>query len=410
MHCVRLRLNGTIWFAGLWLLFLGCNKVSTIDGVRKMETRTEHSEHICCERLNPRRTGVSPYVGPEDPIVKWEFATDVGVYGCIYDEEGRPYACDAISGFYALDRDGNVRWKKDSTTGMELGSYYQPCIYGTRIFFADKKANILYCISLNGDILWQKTPPIERTYSPLTVDAHGNVYLRDSRGSLCSFSKDGRLNWTTRMDFIDLHDRAPAIDDEGNIYLPCFDRLLALTQDGRLKWSVRLTAKAGIDCHSPVVGTEFVYVGKDEARLRKISPSTGAAESIRIQTTAVSSPLALGDDGTFFCFEHNKLYAIDEKGHIKWSVALNNRITDSCKPVLDKEGRIFVGTCGQGQNKMFCIDGTGKIKWGLEVKGGVCTDPVISPDGTLYFGTTHAGSDTGQHGGVLYAVGQKNGK
>lgn len=93
----------------------------------------------------------------------------------------------------------------------------------------------------------------------------------------------------------------------------------------------------------------------------------------------VSSPPAIGYEGTIYIGTDDGLQALENDGTVKWEYLIDAKIHKAPSVGLDQT--IYFGS----KNKnLYAINPDGTEKWVFAAAGSVLTSPSIGWDGTLY--------------------------
>jgi outer membrane protein assembly factor BamB len=277
------------------------------------------------------------------------------------------------------------RWRRD------LGDliWATPAVVGDTVY-AGSDADALVAIDVRtGEVRWRlPTGPcrIKRKVGPegarcdvdgIAVAPDGTLYA--AADGLYAVRPDGTLKWkfspgTTHCA------TAPAIADDGTLYLGCQDdTLYAITAEGQKRWDVR----TGDDVDSsPAIGPDgTIYFGSDDRKLWAVSPEGKIRFSV-ITSGAVRSSPAIGADGTVYVgsFDGN-LYAIQPGGTVRWTYRAADRIVSS--PIVDADGAIAFGS---QDDRLYALEPDGRLRWSVQLDGDVDGTPTLLDDGTLLVG------------------------
>jgi outer membrane protein assembly factor BamB len=241
----------------------------------------------------------------------------------------------------------------------------------------------LYAIKPNGTVKWNLPISVARGTHP-TVDSKGNIYVGSLDEFIYSIKPDGSVNWTYQS--YDGGPTSPGIGKDGTIYLGG-DKLLALNQDGILKWFDSLFGGWGPDFNTPTAvspdGT--IYIGVDGWRyshwLFAYNPGDSRDIKWRFEmdddgsASRVSGSPAIATDGTIYVCGRNIIIAINPDGSEKWRV----EDVGSGSPSIAADRTIYVSS--EYPNELFAISPEGAIKWKYPNALGT---PAIGSDGTIY--------------------------
>jgi outer membrane protein assembly factor BamB len=145
--------------------------------------------------------------------------------------------------------------------------------------------------------------------------------------------------------------RPPALDRDNTLYVGADNgRVYAINTDGTIKWNYN----AG----SPVTTNAAVYYSPDGQNAQY--------------------------DGTIYVgLENGDVLALDPSGNQEWRFHAGSPI--NAAPALAADGTIYVG---KEPSVLVAITPDGDLKWSREIIGSTqgIYDPVVGPDGTIYFG------------------------
>ncbi len=349
-------------------------------------------------RSDRRHTGRSPYAGPTTATIRWRFVTDNPSHfddeaisaQAVISPDGTIYIGSHDHFFYALDADGQVRWKKD------LGDR----IYSTALVDAEGNVYVgsdddfVFAFTSTGTLRWKLATEGDAD-SGLAQAPDGS--LRFAAGSdLWAVKTDGTVLWRFRARS-KLYS-APAIDADGTAYVGSQDdNVYAVAPDGAMRWSYRMRKDVdggpaiGDDGSVIVGGDDGTVVALDERGRPKWSTPVGGY---------VRAPVGLGLDGTVVVGifgPRPRILSLDgATGAVRWffpvTIADSAEVGISSSPLIDRDGNVY---CGAHDDFLYALDDTGHLRWVLEAGGDVDSAPVLGPDGTLYVGADD---------GILYAL------
>jgi sugar lactone lactonase YvrE len=263
--------------------------------------------------------------------------------------------CIGYSGLIAFDQQGQEKWRTDYS--LINGTFSAPAIGSSAesIYIASNVA--IYSISNMGEFRWSVMLTGGHLIEPIAIDAEDVIYYAHGYEGIGAISQDGRNIWNYKSD--EIYWSSPVVGANGIIYSKTLTKLNALDANGALVWET--------DIAEPGAGHP--------------DPS-----------------LAIASDGTIYLGEHDKksdngsLTAVNTDGTIKWRVPIESKSREVSSPTVDANGIIFIGA-----DWLYAITDKGSIKWRFELEGGISTDIAIGKEGTLYFGTDK---------GHVYAIGE----
>jgi len=328
-------------------------------------------------------TGISPYYGPDTPIIKWVFPTADKIFGsAVIESDGTTYIGTrgdpptAGSRLYAIYPNGTEKWHWvpghyiDSTPAIaQDGTLYVGCW--------DKK---LYAIYPNGSIKWEFTDPGGGfVYTSPAIANDGTIYIGNNDGRVYAVNPNSTKKWSYQTGTA--VQSSPAIGEDGTVYIGSNDRkFYAINPDGSLKWSYTTGSRV---MSSPAIGTDgTIYVGSDDSRLYAFNPDGTLKWTYSTGYWVRSSP-AIDNNGIIYAGSGDKkLYAIYPDGTLKWSYTTGGMIRSS--PVIDADGTIIVGS---KNGKIYSINADGTLLWMYDAGGRIyAPSPAIDLDGMIYLG------------------------
>lgn len=285
---------------------------------------------------------------------KWEFATDgkecsapaVGSDGTVY------FGTD--NEIFALDgKTGEKKWKK-KLTGLT-----------TKYLSRDKA---------------EKDPCTPR------IGKDGMVYIENKYYDVIALDgKTGKKKWSVKNNW--WFNSSPVIGPDGTVYLGDSEHnICALDgKTGKVKWKNR--SRWDLKAYVTADNDGTLYVGSIDKLVYAVDGNTGKQKWLQpLSGMGLSTPV-IGNDGTVYIaeiFAGNNFHALEgDTGVRKWSAQTNAFGLDTFS--VDNNGMVYIAN----GNKMCVLNGrTGKKKGEYEVGGNVSTAPVVSPDGTIYVGST----------------------
>jgi|GEM_PF-2260460 len=164
-------------------------------------------------------------------------------------------------GFYAIDPDGNEKWRVSIPFFVSTPAIGAD---GTVYVGSSGEEGKLYAIDSDGTQEWSFTTGGPVTESP-AIGPDGTIYVASGDGKLYAINPDGTQKWTSIPDS-GLIGGAPTIGSDGTVYVSSYVppwpddfRLAAINPDGTQKWSFT----TGRPTHSsPAIGADgTIYVG-----------------------------------------------------------------------------------------------------------------------------------------------------
>jgi len=234
-------------------------------------------------------------------------------------DDGTVYVGNDYGQLFALTRYGVLKWQINFESPSQWGPQDTPdpaiSPDGTILF----SSRWLHAVDENGTKLWtyRKAEPI----SPPVVSRDGTVYFVDSGCERFHAAdvRTGREKWSIPTPRCA---NTPALDREGNIYFVSEVKLISLTDDGRMRWSIRFGKELGpVQC-APVIdadGTiyaadfsEYVYAVHPSGKVKWEFTASTFDKLFRGYTRPISE-MAIGLDGTVYFNTGGSLIAVGDE-------------------------------------------------------------------------------------------------
>jgi outer membrane protein assembly factor BamB len=337
------------------------------------------------------RNGRAYFKGPERANLLWMTRVNsLGIQsGIVIGLDGVIYGGSDDGYIHAFNADGSIRWSTwlDDTRitacpAIGMGR----CIYA--VTEGGSSGGKLHALSPKGAVKWSFALNDYAGPSASPAVADDGTILVCTR-SIYAINPDGTKKWRVRLnDFIN----GPcAISAQGTIYFPCGNILYALNPDGTLKWQLSIPGSYGLGGAPAVDDNGVVYINTYLGQLNAVDPGGSLKWSFQsegIVTDVPSSP-AIGYDGTIYYGGGGEyggrggyLYALNPEGQLLWKFFAGHEIT---APAVAKNGIIYFANGSGG--KLFAVAADGILKWSYGYSYQYArTEPAIGYKGRLYIG------------------------
>ncbi len=381
---------------------------------------------------NAQHTGLSPYLGPTVPFLKWKFQTGGAVYASPAVGRGRIYVGSDDGNLYALNLQGVLLWKFQTSspirTSPAIGSDGTIYLASYITSSSEQPEGILYAINPAGRMIWNLTLVNFQGYDSLsspTIGPDGTIYTSDVGFRVVAVHPDGTLKWQLITDG-EVFD-SPAVASDGTLYVGvddpdpvgfCDQCLLALDPNGTVRWG-SIPKRAGFSW--PAIGSDgTVYING-----YAINPDG----TVKWGSSGFGSP-SIAPDGTIYGSVDNGVFATNPDGTLRWVFPIE-RPSGSGNPccfygivglsdvAIGSNGILYFGVgvegfcncapvpSGYGNASLYAVAPNGTLAWKFVIHPTVTcatfgcpivslSDPAIGSNGTVYVGSGD---------GNVYAIG-----
>jgi len=348
-----------------------------------------------------RHTGLSPYSPLENNGAElWRFKMKPVEGGPVIDNDGTIYFGDRWANFYALNTDGQLKWKFDDfNLGGSITS--APSIGEDGTIYVGSWDHFFYALNPDGTLKWRVE--IGTTSSCPAIGDDGTIYTGTMGNKIYAIYPNGTVKWEYTTGYKITSD--PAIADDGTIYIGSGDTYLyAMNPDGTVKWQFKTDHY--IKGPPSINDDGTIYFGSYDGYLYALFPSGSLKWKYKLKYGTETNP-SIGPDGTIYVGD-DKLYAVHPDGTLKWTFDLGeDQDLFESSPAISADGIIYVGTnIGEvdgGDIIAVNPDGTLRWRYRLSNRGWVDSSPCIDANGIVYIGSTEMNETNSI--GHLYAFG-----
>ncbi len=366
---------------------------------------------------NNQRTGLSPYdTSQVDGTILWSYDTGNGIESsAAISKDGMIYFGSHDGYLYALDVDGNFKWKASLGTPVEKDHYghmistaSSPAIADDGTIYIVSMEQYLFAFSPSGEELWRFPIGVSfDTWASPAVGSDGTIYITSTqpKEGVYAVNPDGTRKWLYSGDESNMFN-SPSIGADGTIYVgiptnPTRNEVIAIKPSGSKKWSLRTSLF--LESSLAIADDGTIYVGSfvdgdTGASLYAVKDGREVWE-FETQTKEVMSTPAIGSDGTIYMGDYrddgSSLHALNPDGTEKWSFPVGGSISSS--PAIGSDGTVYFGVSSPGDDPCFyALNPDGTVKWSLTSMASFSASPAIGADGTIYIGAWD---------GKFYAIG-----
>jgi len=263
----------------------------------------------------------TPYVGKGRSLcainnqgtIKWKYPVQeiikhspaIGADGTIYIGNGRE--------LLAINPDSTKKWK--SYISREIA--YSPFIGPEGTIYVQTRDGFLYALNKNGNIKWKfnfgsHRGEVKIYFSNPAVDNNGNIYIGSQEG-FYSITSSGRQKWK-----MDTNGKvvSAAVGANGLIYLKFNRKIYALNSDGKVQWKIS-TGTQLFSITPAIDKAGNIYdVGHSNLLYKIDSTGTNVNKSKLSKYSSLLSTPMIGPEGTIYVGTLNgKLVAMKGGGY-----------------------------------------------------------------------------------------------
>jgi outer membrane protein assembly factor BamB len=215
------------------------------------------------------------------------------------------------------------------------------------------------------------------------VAEDGTVYLVQY-DSLLAFAPDGSPKWQAGLggDEVEAY---PAVGPDGTIYVRTHNYLNSFAPDGTLNWQCSPPSEPGWydpanTCGLAIGEDGTVYTGSD-GYLCAILPDSTLLWNVRLE---VFSPPVIGSDGTIYVQDRDGVCALTANGEERWHFESEWASEVEALLALGPDGTVISTT----RDRVYAIDANGHLKWDVHTAmpySGHAGGAAVDDAGTSYF-------------------------
>jgi outer membrane protein assembly factor BamB len=305
----------------------------------------------------------------------WDFKTRKGVFSSpIVAADGTVYVGSADQTFYALAKDGSVRWT--IPTGEIIDSSGLLDDRG-RVYFGSGDGKLRACDAATGKVEWTfaaDDPSVNGAYinwfeGNVAIGPDGTLYVPNDDYFVYAIDRDtGHAVWKLKMP--DQTWSLPAVDPRtGDLYLGNNELLpflgkntYAITKDGTAIWSA---STPGTNAASPVLTPDGkVILGGFDGFVHAYAAADGTPLwSTATRDHVYASPATLADGTVIQPSADGTVYALDPAtGDVIWAFDTPEPIRSS--PAVDGDGNVYVGG---GDGTLYVLGSGGALRWSMRL-------------------------------------------
>jgi outer membrane protein assembly factor BamB len=328
-----------------------------------------------------QNTGQSPYVGPQEPTLKWAMDLPIdSIHGQpVIGSDGTIYfsACNPDA-FYAINPNGTIKWTLEPVEDCYFQASAAIAEDGTiyvDMFLSDESGGTLYALDPDdGSITW--TFDVSTCiYNSPKIGADGTIYFADET-TFFALNPDGTEKWSFDTDYCWAWYTSLAIGADGTIYLLVDYSLYAFNSDGTVEWVFEID---GCSSSTAVGADGTIYIVTYEDKFYAVNPD---GTEKWVVDSDVFFHVVVGADGTLFTTGMTGIRAFDLDGVELWHFALGDYDAPS-PPIIGADGTLYFMTTDDIKG-VYALNPDGTEKWSFPTDYNNLASPAMGSDGTLY--------------------------
>ncbi|MBS4014816.1 MAG: PQQ-binding-like beta-propeller repeat protein [Candidatus Latescibacteria bacterium] len=341
--------------------------------------------YLCKVRVKDEQNNISEWSQPcaitiIPNLLKWQYQSNSGIYSApsIGPTQEIYLACEDGS-IHCLNPDGTLLWHVPL-----YSSIYSSPVIGKKAIYVTTTAGTLHALDFKGQEKW-RFETNSTCYTTPALDIKEVVYFGCDDGKLYCVSDKGKQLWQYQTG--DEISGSPVISKQGTIYIAS-DAIYALNQKGNSQWIFRPAEDEDVYYFaSPVLGNDgTIYIGATDGALYAITDKgrlkwqAFTEEEDEIRSGAVVD-------------QQDNVYFGDENGvvHVKKPFAQVTPLFETdyyifSSPALDANGNIYVVS---DDGFLYCLNEQGKLMFKWEIAEDskdimYSPSPIIDQHGTVY--------------------------
>ena len=291
-----------------------------------------------------------------------------------------------------VDRSGQSRFSAPATEpsflaeySLDAGALMSPPVVGPdAIVYIGAEDGRLLAVEPGGIVRWsfQTNGPI---YGSPSIDRDGTIYVGSWDRHVYAVASDGTEKWSFRSNGAVL--AAPLLGQDGKIYAASYDgNLYAIDREtGVEHW--RFTVGAPMRASPALSPDGSIIIGTGDAwnsdgRVLALTRDGGLKWSVQSSASYIYASPAVALDGTAYVADGNgQMLAVAADGEVLWTYQLSSAVSYS-SPAIGADGALYVGTEGGSVHSLDLADGT--QRWVRLVDAPVRSSPAVSVDGMVF--------------------------
>ncbi|HVM72583.1 MAG TPA: PQQ-binding-like beta-propeller repeat protein [Anaerolineales bacterium] len=334
-------------------------------------------------RRDEHNTGASPLPAVYSGDKPWFYQTGKGLFVTpVIDGKGTIYIGSADHYFYALNKDGTLKWKYQTGEIIDSAAALtgpDPLSGAPTITFISGDGKMYRFrtddVPMDQRQLWvyeaQLRPGISYNRwfeGNVAVGYDGTLYAGNTNFLYYAINPDGTLKWTYETGANSWSQAG--FGNDGTIFWGSLDTYLrAVDPAGRQLWK-KMTL--GFVAASAAIGSDgTVYMGSFDSNLYALDPLTGAVKwkfptGDHIYASAALASAAGKTTAIYLASADGTLYALDPNGSLKWKYDTGDVIRSS--PVVGKtpDGSSDIIYFGDGNGKLYALNADGSLRWAFD--------------------------------------------
>ncbi|MCD6253448.1 MAG: PQQ-binding-like beta-propeller repeat protein [Thermotogae bacterium] len=290
---------------------------------------------------------------------------------------------DAVSYTVYLDTDEVVDFavaENIKDTSIQLNDLQPETLYYWKVVAKDARgATVSSAVSTftTGRVFWTFTTGNSIMTCP-AVDSEGVLYLGSDDGKVYALDATGNLKWS--YDTGGAVRSSPSILGIGIVFGTSSGSWIYLDSSGQEVWGVNHGVS---DLNTTAALGDRVYVVEPGIALKALDPLTGD-QIWSVEKDFRTSPVR-DKSGTLYVGINEGLVACDKNGSILWELEING--VPSVEPAIAESGRVYLCVSSGSLYALNTDGSTATVAWTLKLGDSIKSNPIISPDGTVYVGT-----------------------
>ncbi|GAA0856781.1 hypothetical protein GCM10009114_19990 [Aliiglaciecola litoralis] len=326
----------------------------------------------------------------------WSFLTNgmIKHSSPVVDSLNNIYFGSDDGNFYAMSKDGQLRWVYEGTSLIRTA----PLLVDDKYLYFGDMDGLIVKLDLQGSVIWKKQ--IEGNgftgILGLSSDRTSTIYVTSRDFNLYAIDFNGNIKWSlVTGGYINSN---PSVAKSGTIYTHGWKNVYSIAPSGDINWVTPLTRT--VTTSISIDKNENIFFGLEDGKIYSFSKEGNKRWEYFASYGLKSSPAIDAQDNVYFAAGDKGLFSLSNQGELNWNSAINAFVESS--PIITSKGYILIG---DNEGRLSAFSKSGSLKWQFATDAFITSAPSIDNGGQIYLASNDhkVYSINSQAGGVAAA-------